>query len=162
LASDVYATQKKEATSGRLDAVFAKEASRTAQERRKEVVVAEGFSGRGGRVDEGKELVDIGAQVREDAWSRLAADAADERRAEDVVAQELASGGATDDGDEVGERDDLEDEISRQRGILRRRGRVSRRRFARGAMSVVRCVLLRGAIWAVCDQQVRRINSLRA
>jgi hypothetical protein len=60
----------------------------------------------------------------EDARNRLAANAVDERWAEDLTPELPADGGATDERAVVRARDDLEHEFCRQRPSFRRRARV--------------------------------------
>jgi hypothetical protein len=110
--------------------VLVKESSGAVREERKEVAVAEGRRGRGGRMDKGKGLLAAVAQEGEDAGSRPVADAADKGQAEDVTPQVLASGGATDEGVWFGAGDDLEHEICRQSWSLRRLRRASSLAFS--------------------------------
>jgi hypothetical protein len=60
----------------------------------------------------------------EDARNRLAANAVDERWAEDLTPELPADGGATDERAVVRARDDLEHQFCRQRPGFRRRARV--------------------------------------
>jgi hypothetical protein len=90
--------EKKEASSGRLDIVFVKEAGCTAQEEGEEVAMAQRHRGRGGRVDQGKRLVVVSAHIGKDTGSHSILDAAYERRTKDVTAEGLAGGDATDEG----------------------------------------------------------------
>jgi hypothetical protein len=69
---------------------------------------------RGNRVDKGDVLVFID-EIGEHIWSRLVAGLADEGRAEDFTTEELGGGGTADKGAWLGARDDLQQEICRQR-----------------------------------------------
>jgi hypothetical protein len=92
-----------------------KEADSVTRQEGGENVVAERRGDVGNRVDKGEVLVFIIGEMGEDTWSRLVADLADERGAEDFTTEELGGCGAADKGAWFRARDDLQQEICRQR-----------------------------------------------